>query len=282
MAGTWLVTSYTFARYTSLSLSYIPPPSTHTEEANPGDTSKTVSEVLLANLSAPLSYPISVRYEAVRTTWRHKDDGELERGFITIKSLYVPSPQELDAIPCTCELQWAHWVTPAEPKFTCNYIPSDNLFVDFRAPKFLEDPTGMNLGYRDSDDEDLIEIGKAFVEEREPEQMITRYPQLRVEHCDVVDNSGHEFLLMQISFGPHHDEGCSSWESRHDRRKIWFKRVVEGMETSITEEERSRLAVDDSGSECSECGHSEGEDSNESSGASKEVDTNMGGNSDDE
>lgn len=116
-----------------------------------------MSNVSGANLSAPLSYPISVRYEAVRTTWRHEDDGELGAGFITIKP-NVPSPQEPDKIPCKCELQWGYLVTPAKPEFICKYSPSDDRFVDFKEPRFLEDSIGEDSGYRESDDAAIMEM----------------------------------------------------------------------------------------------------------------------------
>ena len=228
-------------------------------------------------VSAPLPYPTSVRYEAVRTTWRHEDDGELERGFITIKALCSPSPEELQMILCTCELQWAYLVTPAKPEFTCTYNRSNDRFMDFKAPNFLEDSTGMNLGYTDSDDEALIEIGKAIVENREPEVWITRYPGLVVKQSGVFDDSGYEFLLVHIIFDPDNDVlCCGSWESKHNVRKVWFKRVVKGTDTGITEEERARLAAGDLDDECSKCRCSEDEEARE-----EEDERSMGGNGDD-
>ena len=213
-------------------------------------------------VSAPLPYPTSVRYEAVRTTWRHNDDGELERGFITIKALYSPSPEELHTIPCICELQWAHLVTPANPELTCNYSRSNDQFMDFKAPNFLEDSTGVSLGYTDSDDEALIEIGKAVVEKREIEIRVTRYPGLVVAQSGVMDDNGYEFLLVHITFDLDNDFLCSgTWDSKHNVRKIWFKKVVKGMDTGITEEERARLAAGDLDDECGGCRYSEEEES---------------------
>ena len=173
-----------------------------------------------ANLSAPLSYPIDVRYEAVRTTWRHKYDGELEGGFITIRSLYDPLPQALAAMPCLCELQWAHLVTPTEPNFTCNYNPSDGQFVDFKAPDFLEDPTGMDLGYRDSDDDAVLEVGMATIEGREAKKWTARYPSLVAERSGVLDDNGHEFLLISIIFRPKDKDRGNAGGPTHNRRKI--------------------------------------------------------------
>lgn len=103
--------------------------------------------------------------------------------------------------------------------------------------------------------------------------MTTRYPELMVEQSGVVDDNGHQFLVVVIIFYPYYNDRGSLWESYHNMRKIWFKRVVEGTDTKIKDEERARVAGDDSDDECSQCQEKD-------PGDTEEDDASMGGNGD--